>query len=416
MTRFTFKNGLRLLVHEDHSSPTFAYQVWFNVGSRHEEEGRTGLAHLFEHMMFKGTSKLPDGEFDRLMDEMGAVGQNAYTTQDHTTYIEQLPKERLEKVIELEADRMRNLVVNDQSFSTEREVVQNERRFRNENSPDGLMYQELYGLAFTKHPYRWPVIGYAQDLANMTAADARAFYLKHYAPNRAVIVVSGDVRAGNVRDLIQKYYGEHPRVELALHPITPEPEQKSPRRKTLRLNVQVEKLIMGYHIPNGAHEDQPVLDVIQTVLSSGRSSRLQKALVDSGIASSAWGYASTSQDPDLFIFGVSLQDQVKANLAEKVILRELNRLTTEEIPQLELERARNILNFGFYSSLESNYEKAEFIGMHESQMGGAEKGLELQKKRLQVTTSQIREVATKYFQPEQRSVIVGLKKTSNKGN
>ena len=413
VTRFTFKNGLRLVVHQDRSSPTFAYQVWFDVGSRNEERGKTGLAHLFEHMMFKGTKSVADGEFDRILDEAGAEGQNAYTTKDHTTYIEQLPKERLELIIKLEADRMRNLIVNDQSFSTEREVVQNERRFRYENDPGGLMYQELYGLAFTKHPYRWPVIGYAEDLARMTAEDARSFYQKHYAPNRAVIVVSGDVDAFRVRDLVEKYYGSYQQVESSPAPLEMEPEQKSPRRKTLRFDIQVEKLMMAYPIPNREHEDQAALDVIQTVLSSGRSSRLQKALVDSGIATGAGAYGSDAKDPDLFIFNVSLQDKVKANLAEKVLLRELARLSTEEVSPMELERAKNILNFGFFSSLESNSEKADFIGLYESQMGGAERGLEKHKKRLQVTPTQIREVANRYFNPERRSVVVGLKKSTN---
>ena len=285
--RYRYANGLRLLVLEDHSAPTFAYQTWYDVGSRDEEPGRTGLAHLFEHMMFKGTRAVPDGEFDRILDEAGAEGQNAYTTQDHTTYIEELPRERLELIMKLESDRMRNLVINDRSFATERDVVQNERRYRNENSPEGRMYQELYGLAFTRHPYHWPVIGYAEDLERMSAADARAFYDAHYSPNNAVIVVSGDVRAGEVRDLVEKYYGGIPMTQPSSPPRESEPEQRSPRRKTMRLNVQVEKLLMAFPIPAIGTEDIPALDVIQTLLSGGRSSRLRKSLVESGIATEA---------------------------------------------------------------------------------------------------------------------------------
>ena len=410
--RFRFPNGLRLLVLEDHSAPTFAYQTWYDVGSRDEETGKTGLAHLFEHMMFKGTRTVADGEFDRILDEAGAEGQNAYTTQDHTTYIEELPKERLELIMKLESDRMRNLVVNDRSFATERDVVQNERRYRNENSPEGMMYQELYGIAFTRHPYHWPVIGYAEDLARMSAADARAFYEAHYAPNRAVIVVSGDVRAGEVRDLVQKYYGDFPRIDQPSALRETEPEQRSPRRKTMRLNVQVEKLLMAFPIPAIGAGDVPALDVIQTLLSGGRSSRLRKALVESGIATDAYGYAADARDPSLFILGASMQDGKKANLAEKVILRELERLSTEEVPQIELDRARNILAFDFYGGLDSNSEIARFLGHYESQAGGVEKGLELHQRRLSVTPQQVREVATKYFQARSRSVIVGLKKNS----
>jgi zinc protease len=410
--RFRFPNGLRLVVIEDHSAPTFAYQTWYDVGSRDEEPGKTGLAHLFEHMMFKGTKAVPDGEFDRIVDEAGAEGQNAYTTQDHTTYIEELPKERLELIMKLEADRMRNLVVNDQSFATEREVVQNERRYRNENSPEGMMYQEIYGLAFTKQAYRWPVIGFAEDLARMSSADARAFYEAHYSPNHAVVVVSGDVKAREVRDLVAKYYSVYPRVDAPAPARELEPEQKSPRRKTLRLNVQVEKLLMAYPIPAMDNEDMPALDIIQMLLSGGRSSRLQKALVESGIATDAYGYAADARDPSLFLLGASMQDKMKAILAEKVILRELVRLGNEEVPQLELERARNLLSFEFFSGLESNSAKAHYLGHYESQLGGVEKGLELHQKRLAVTAAQVRDAARRYFPSQKRSVIVGLKKTA----
>lgn len=412
VTRVTLKNGLRFIISEDHSSPTFAYQTWFNVGSRDEEIGKTGLAHLFEHMMFKGTQAVPDGEFDRILDEAGTEGQNAYTTQDHTTYVEQLPAERLELIVKLESDRMRNLVINDQSFSTEREVVQNERRYRNENNPNGLMYQELYGIAYQRHSYRWPVIGFAEDLAKMSSKDAREFYQKHYAPNRAVIIIAGDVHKNKVIDLIDHYYGDFPRSDQTPSNREQEPEQNAPRRKTLKLNVQVEKLLMGYPIPALDHDDTPALAVLQTILSGGRSSRLEKALVDSGIATNAYAYASSSKDPSLFIFGCSLQDKMKSYLAEKVIVRELLRLAQEEVSSSELERARNAISFNFYSSLESNPDIATFLGETESQLGGVEKGLQSYRKQIAVTAPQVREVARKYFSDEKRSVIIGLKKPS----
>ncbi|MEN9722559.1 MAG: hypothetical protein RJB38_545 [Pseudomonadota bacterium] len=409
-TRYLLPNGLRLIVHEDHSAPTFAYQTWFDVGSRDEVPGKTGLAHLFEHMMFKGTPAVPDGEFDRILDEAGAEGQNAYTTHDHTTYIEELPNDRLELVIQLEADRMRNLIVNDQSFKTEQEVVQNERRFRNENSPDGLIYQEIYHLAFEKHPYHWPVIGYADDLAKMTAQDARSFYQQHYAPNRAVIVVSGDVNAKKVRGLIEKYYGSYSAIPLETPHYSAEPAQISTRRKSLRLNIQVEKLMMAFHIPALDHPDMAALDMIQMILSGGRSSRLQKALVESGIASSAGGYAIDARSPSLFLFSASMQAKAKATTAEQVILKELERLSRHEVSMQELERARNLLSFEFYGGLESNSEKARFIGHHELQAGGLERGLEFHHRRLAVTPKEIREVARKYFMGRARTVVLGLKK------
>jgi zinc protease len=409
-SRFRFPNGLRLLVIEDDTAPTFAYQTWFDVGSRDEEPGRTGLAHLFEHMMFKGTRTIPDGEFDRRLEEAGVEGENAYTTHDHTTYVQELPAERLELIVQLEADRMRNLVVNDASFSTEREVVQNERRFRNENNPDGTLYQEIYGLAFTKHSYRWPVIGFAEDLASMKAEDARNFYNRHYSPERAVIVVSGDVDARKVARLVERHYGIHPASKSATATPEVEPEQKTARRKTLKLDIQVEKLMMSYPIPAMSADDMPALDLLQTVLSGGRSSRLQKALVETGVATGAYGYAASSKDPSLFLFGVTLQKGQRALGAERIILAELSRLAREPVSEKELERAKNILSFEYFNGLETNSERARFAGHYESQMGGLENGPRYFQKLMSVRPGQVMEAAGKYLQESRRSVVVGLKK------
>ncbi|MFN7685660.1 MAG: M16 family metallopeptidase [Oligoflexia bacterium] len=409
--RYRYANGLRLLVIPDDSSPTFAYQTWFDVGSRDEEPGKTGLAHLFEHMMFKGTQTYPDGQFDRLLEEAGVEGQNAYTTHDHTTYIQELPAERLELIVKLEADRMRNLVVNDPSFATEREVVQNERRFRNENNPDGMMYQEIYGLAFEKHSYRWPIIGYAQDLATMSAADARDFYDRHYSPDRAVIVVTGDVNAARVAKLVQQHYGAlkaSPSRSLA-PPV--EPEQKSARRKTLRFDMQVEKLMMAYPIPKMSSDEMPALDVLQTLLSDGRASRLRKALVEAGVATSAFAYAASAKDPSIFIFGATLQSGQKALSAERIILAELERLGRQGVSARELERAKNLLNYTYFSNLETNSTRARFAGHYESQMNGLENGPNYFERLQRVTPEQVRAVVQNYLQPSKRSVVVALKKT-----
>ncbi len=410
--RFRLQNGLRLLVIEDESSPTFAYQTWYDVGSRDEEVGRTGLAHLFEHMMFKGTQKVPDGEFDRRLEAAGVEGENAYTTHDHTTYVQELPKERLELIVQLEADRMRNLVVNDASFSTEREVVQNERRFRTENNPDGTLYQEIYGLAFTKHSYRWPVIGFAEDLAAMKAEDARNFYDRNYSPDRAVIVVSGDVDARQVARLVALHYGSHPRAVTPQAVPDLEPEQKTARRKTLKLDIQVEKLMMAYPIPAMSSDDMPALDLLQTILSGGRSSRLQKALVETGIANGAYAYAASAKDPSIFLFGATLQKGQRALGAERVILAEIERLAREPISEKELERAKNILAFDYYSGLEANSERARFAGHYESQMGGLENGPKYFQRLLSVRPDEIREAARNFLPEYRRSVVVGLKKNA----
>jgi zinc protease len=408
--RFTLNNGLKILVVEDHSSPTFAYQTWFNVGSRDEIVGRTGLAHLFEHMMFKETKNLKDGEFDRLLESAGAEGENAFTSRDYTAYIQELPKNKLDLITRLESDRMVNLVINQAAFSTEREVVQNERRFRNENSPDGLMNQELFELAFNKHPYHWPVIGYQKDLASMSVQDALNFYQSYYSPNHATIVVVGDVSPNQVLDLIQKYYGHLKPQKASDHAIPAEPNQKAPRRKDLKLNIQVEKLIMGYPIPSITHPDIPVLDVIQSTLTGGKSSRLHQTLVETGIASAVECYDIEDKDPSLFVFVANLQKGRKAKEAETVILKELEKLKKEPVSTTELERAKNKLNFGFYEGLGSNFEKARFLGQYETSAGDFREGIRHHDRIQNITANEVLEVAKKYFDPNRRTVITGVKK------
>ncbi|MEK6706855.1 MAG: pitrilysin family protein [Bdellovibrionota bacterium] len=409
VNRYLFKNGLRLLVIEDHSSPTFAYQTWFRVGSRDEKKGYTGLAHLFEHMMFKETKNLKDGEFDKILESEGVEGENAFTSRDYTAYIQELPSEKLDLIARLEAERMVNLVINEQAFKTEREVVQNERRYRNENNPDGLMYQEIFGLAFTTHSYHWPVIGYQEDLDRMTAKDALDFYKAHYNPNNAVIIVTGDVVPANVARTVAKYYGALEPQPATPTKVEPEPLQKNVRRQQLKLKIQVEKLLMGYHVPEVSHDDIPAINVLQMVLTGGKSSRLYRALVSTGIASSVESYGMEDRDPSLFVISANMQKNKKATEAESVILRTFERLSKETVPQQELERAKNRVNFNFFENLDGNNERAYFIGHYESIANGFELGLEQQKRIQSVSAADLQFIIKRYFDQTQRVVITGVK-------
>lgn len=411
--RFQLENGLKLIVVRDTSSPTFSIQTWFNVGSRHEKKGYTGLAHLFEHMMFKQTKNLKEGEFDKTLEEAGAEGENAFTSHDYTAYVQEMPSDKLELVFKLESDRMVNLIVDDKAFKTEREVVQNERRFRNENSPDGTLWQELFGLAYTKHPYHWPVIGYEEDLKRMSAEDARKFYESFYTPGRATIVLAGDVDPYYALKLAKQYYGSIPnRVipkELQTE-IAAEPAQKSVRRKVMKLNIKVEKLMMSYPVPGIAHPDLPTLNVIQALLSDGNNSRFERALIDTGIASSADSGAFENVDPSLFIFSANLQNNKPATLAENVILKELEDLKSKPISETELKRAKNIFQFQFIDGLSTNYQKAHFIGHYETILGHFKEGLRNIDAIQNVTTLDVQRVAKKYFSPNSRTVLIGVKK------
>lgn len=411
---FTLDNGLRLLVVEDHSSPTLAYQTWFRIGSRDEVPNHTGLAHLFEHMMFKGTKAHPEGQYEHILEQAGSEGLNAFTSQDYTAYIQEIPSSQLELLASLESDRMVNLVVNEQSFRTELGVVQNERRFRNENNPDGMIEQEMYGLAFKKHPYHWPVVGYQEDLDRMSAENAREFYQNYYNPSHATIIMVGDVTPDHALEVVKRYYGKLPGKASPAHVIEAEPPQKETRRKTLALNIQVQKVWIAYRVPAITSPDAPKLEVLASVLAGGKSSRLQRALVETGIASSVEASNPGNEDPSLFIIAVNLQKGKKAAQAEAVVNRELQRLFREPIADREMERVQNRLSFDFYSSLSSSYEKARFLGYFEATANDFQKGIEFRKDVAKVTPAEVQQAVKAYFVPDNRSVLTALPKAAAK--
>lgn len=410
VNRYVYPNGLKLLIVEDHSSPTFAYQTWFNVGSRDEKEGATGLAHLFEHMMFKKTLNLSDGEFDRLLERAGAEDENAFTSRDYTAYVQELPKSELDLIARLEADRMVNLVVDEVAFKTETEVVQNERRYRNENSPDGQMYQALFEVAFKEHSYHWPVIGYQEDLDRMAAQDAVEFYKKNYSPGQATIVVVGDVNPSTVVKAVEKYYGKIPPQTADTVLRSAEPTQTEPRRKNLKLNTLVEKLYLAFRVPGFMSADTPKFEVLQALLTDAKSGRLQQSLVETGIASSVESGSFQNKDPSLFSVFVNLQKNKKTTQAEKIILQELSKLAQSEISHDELERAKNLVRFAYYDGLEGNAAKANLLGRMEAVAGRFEDGLSVIDRVATVTPQDIQQLADTYFKPETRTVITGVPK------
>lgn len=410
VNRFVLPNGLKLLILEDASSPTFAYQTWFRVGSRDEDVSYTGLAHLFEHMMFKGTKSMPEGQFDRMLERAGAEGENAFTSRDYTAYVQEMPKDKLDMIAKLESDRMVNLVVNDKSFKMEREVVQNERRMRNENSPDGLMYQEIFGVVYKQHSYRWPVIGYEEDLNRMSAGDAEKFYQAHYSPNHATIVVVGDVKASEVLKVVTKYYGKLEAKNLPEKVIATEPEQTSPRRKVLKLNTQVQKMMVAYPVPAITHEDIPALEVMRTVLTGGKSSRLYQALVESGVSTAVDTYDLDDKDPGILIFMTNLQKGKSASVAESILLKEIEKFKKKPISQAELDRAKNGLLAQFYDSLSAPSEKANFLGHYETVSPSFRTGVDILNQIGNVTATQIQAAAKKYLNPDARNVVTGVQK------
>ena len=406
--RFKFANGLKLLVAENKVAPVFSYQTWYNVGSRDEKPLYSGIAHLFEHMMFKETKNLKPGVFDKTMESAGARDLNAFTSTDYTAYVQSLPKESLELVAQLESERMLNLALTKELFESEREVVHNERKQRNENNPDGQMFEELQKLAFAKHPYGRPVIGFEEDLNRMTTKDCEEFYDAFYAPNNAVIAVSGDVKGDAVAKILQKYYGK---IESSQIPETKpaiEPEQKEERVKILSLAIQVEKAYMAYKIPSAEHPDHVPISVLTTILSTGRSSRLYKALVDKGLSIDVGTGAHPSKDEGLLYVSFTAQAGKKAQQVIDTIDMELQKLASHGVSSEELERAKNKLQTEFYMGLGSNSARAHFMGQNESVLGDVSKAIYSMKSIDDVSLAQVKSVAERYLHKNRRSIVIGV--------
>ena len=300
-------NGLKVILLRDPAAPVFAYQTWFAVGSRHEKEGTTGIAHLFEHLMFNQTEHLAPGEFDRRLESVGGE-TNAATWVDWTYYRDNLPQSELELAVRLESDRMAHLVLGHDQVESEREVVANERRFRVEDDVDGFLSEELYKVAYTSHPYHWPTIGWMKDIQAITIDDCRAFYRTYYAPNNATVVVVGDIDESRTLSLIEKYYGKLPSQELPPEHTVAEPPQLKELRASWDKPVSADKLRIGYKAPPLTHTDYVVLEMLSEILFGGNSSRLYRKLVpDTEIASSAHAGLAPFRDPGLYEISVSLQ-------------------------------------------------------------------------------------------------------------
>lgn len=406
--RYRLSNGLKVLILEDHSSPTFAYHTWFDVGSKDEQKGLTGLAHLFEHMMFKETKNLKDGQFDRQLEAAGAEGENAFTSRDYTGYIQSLPSDKLDLIARLEADRMHNLLVDEKALDTEREVVQNERRFRKENSPDGQLYERLFQLAYTKHSYQWPVIGYEADLIAAKKGDAEAFYKRFYAPNNANIIIVGDVDPDKTMTTITKYYGHLPTSKIDRHEPNKEPEQRGERTDTKALKIQVPKLMMAFHIVDLNHPDFPVLEVLRDVLTTGKGSRLQKKLIDGGIATEVDIENTENRYPGLFVFFVNMQKGKTAEQAQAVIEQEINSIINGRVSASEISSAIAMHRFQTYDGLASNYRKAYFLGLYETVATRFERGIEILDALKSVSSKDLARVARTYLKKDNRTVVIGV--------
>jgi zinc protease len=404
--RFRLANGLELLTCEDRSAPVIAYHTWFRVGSRHEHEGKTGLAHLFEHLMFNEVEGRASGEFDRLLEEAGAES-NASTWLDWTQYNIAIPKEKIGLVIGLEAERMTRLVLREPQVTSEKEVVANERRFRVDDDVEGSVSELLWATAYDRHAYRWPTIGWMKDIEGFTTEDCAQFYRTYYAPNNATLVVVGDYTEASLLEKISRAYGGIGPSELPLEDYQAEPPQTAERRREVKKPTPTEKLALGYHGPALGDFDHLGLSLLTDVLFGGRASRMHQNLVRRReIAADVRGSVGPFRDPGLFEIYASARDGHTAEELLEAIDQELKLAREQPVTTEELERARARTELGLIAGLETAEGKASTIGFYETVLGRPAAAFERLDAVRRLGPSDLLRAARRYFSDAARSVVL----------
>jgi zinc protease len=401
----TLDNGLRVLLLEDRRSPIVSVQVWYRVGSRDERPGATGLAHFLEHMMFKGTPSHGRGEFSRTVERNGGQ-DNAFTTQDTTFYVVNIAADKVDDILRLEADRMRNLLLDPAEIDSERRVVMEERRMRTEDSPESLLAEEQMAAAFVAHPYRWPVLGWMEDIARINPGELRGFYDLYYRPNNAVLVVVGDIRPTALLARIRALFGPIARGPEPPAVTAVEPPQRAERRLTLRSTAaRLPSLSVTWLVPNYRSPDAPALEVLETVLSGGRAARLHRRLVlERRLALDADAdFSYGSVDPNLFWLSARPVAGVSLEILERALLDEVERLTRELVETEELERAKNQIESSFVWGQDSIYARATTLARFE-RMGSWRLADEFVPLIRAVTAADLQRVARAYLAVDRKTV------------
>jgi zinc protease len=412
VTETVLPNGLKVLLKEEHKSPVVTFQIWYRVGARNERLGKTGLSHVLEHMMFKGSKKYGPKQFSQTVQRNGG-NDNAFTSKDYTAYFENFAADRLEIAMDLESDRMQNLLLDPKDFLSERDVVKEERRMRYEDDPTNTMLEQMMATAFAAHPYQWPVIGWMADLGNLTRDDLYQHYRAYYAPNNATIVVVGDIDQAKVLALVQKYFGSIPRGPEVPKVGAAEPKQLGEKRIVVKQEAELPAIYAGYKVPTIKHPDAYALNVLQGILSSGKSSRLYKSLVyEKQIALYAGGdYEDVSADPHLFYVYAGVMPGKSTDEVEKALYAEIERLKTEPVTDEELQKAKNQAEASFVMSQDSVFYQAMLLGQFETVAEWRIFARYLDNIRA-VKKEDIQRVAREYFAEDNRTVgiLVPVKK------
>ncbi|MDK9698904.1 MAG: insulinase family protein [bacterium] len=399
-------NGMRWLFLEDHSAPVVTSLFWVKTGSRNERPGITGISHLFEHMMFRGSAKYGPEEHAKLVSRHGGEC-NAFTTNDGTVYYEVMPSDQLELVIHLEAERFANLKLDSAVLVEEKKVVSEERRQRTDNDLFGAANEQLEINFYQSTTYSWPVIGWMHDILGYSLEDVQEYYRLHYAPNNVVGIIVGDFKLEQAMKLAEKYWGKIPAQPTPPAPKMVEVPQKGERRIQFKRPAELPMLFAAYHIPPQTDPDIPALEVLSRILSSGQSSRLYQRLVyKEQMVRFAGGAADNRIGPGQFGFWMGMKQGSNMDDAEKILWEEVERLRTEPVTESELMKAKNQLEAGQIGGLASSMSRAMRLGSYENGYGDYRKLGERAAALRAVTAEDVKRVAKKYLDPDQRTVLV----------
>src|SRR3954453_13165237 len=414
-TMTTLPNGMTVVFLEDHSTPIGHLQMWYHVGSKNERAGRTGFAHFFEHMMFKGSKNVEPEGHPSYISSVGGQS-NAYTNEDATVFWETVPAQYLPLILWLEADRLASLRIEEKVFKTEREVVKEERRMRIENQPYGRLQEIISDQAFTVHPYKHPVIGSMKDLDAASVDDVREFFKTYYVPNNATAVLVGDFDAKEALGLVTQYLGRVPKSDRPVpRDIPKEPPQTKEKRVTLQEEWPLPAVVVAYHITYDGNPESYPLHVASKILSDGQSSRIYRKLVyETGIALAAFGGGNIIEDPNLFFAVALVQPGHTPEEAEKALIAELDRLRSEPVSAAELQQAKNQFARDYILGRETDQNKAEVLG-HAAVIHNDIKTADAEFDIFQnLTTADVQRAAKTYFTPENRLVLTIMPKAGSR--
>ncbi len=407
--QYYLENGLRVILHEDHDVPIVAVNLWYKAGSKHERPGKTGFAHLFEHMMFQGSQHVPEGMHFQLIQSVGGM-LNGSTFYDRTNYFETLPSHYLEMGLWLESDRMGFLLpaMTQEKLDNQRDVVKNERRQRVDNQPYGTWLEKIMELAYPpEYPYHWPVIGYMEDLDNASLEDVSAFFRTYYAPNNAGLVVAGDFAPSEAKELIERYFASIP-AGNSIPPFSApfKGYHNGEKRTEVRDHVQLPRLHMAYHIPAYGQRETYAADMLSDILSEGKSARLYRSLVyEQQIAQEVHAFILPLQETSLFFFIATPKPQVSPEKLEQALQKEIDRLRAEAVSTEEMERTRNQLESRKIRELQSVASRADDLNMFATYFDKPELiNTEIEQYE-QISREDIQHTAQNYLSDDNRVVV-----------